>query len=672
MKKKIIIISVLVALVGLIAGGTYYYLTKQDEKTTLTILEKQWIEDNKNTMIDVSIMSNIPIFNHEGEGIFYDFLESLEKSTSLTFNKVSYGETNQEVSNYAFLVVDKKEKNDILIDQDEYAIFTKENKKYNRLEDMKGLTLGVLDSDLEDISYYLKQGNFSYKAFENITELLSSTDVTGVVLPKTLYLKEVIQNQYAIAYNIPEMTKDIVFRLGDTKKLNTILRKYFKKWYNENYQSLYNEYFFNTYFTFGNIDDDKKATFKSKRYEYGFVDHEPYDALINGKLVGTNSELIKTFSRMADVEISFKSYKTYAKLIEDFNENKIDFFFNVTPVKQYKMDVMDTVSIDREEIMVLSHIDYSTSINTIQSLKNYEIVVVGNTQIEDALQKQKLSVTKAKNIEEMLTKLKKDQLIVVDKATYDIYKNAEFKDYIPDYTFYLDTDYHYTIRKIKENEIFGNFFNFYLSFINEKSITNKVNYKTFAIEEQKGFLKPILYSFTAIIILVLGSILYKKSKANRSLGVSKENKLKYIDMLTSLKNRNYLNDSIEKWDESEIYPQTIIIIDLNNIAYINDNYGHGEGDNVITEAANILIKNQLEQTEIIRTNGNEFLIYLVGYEEKQIITYMRKLQKEFKELDHGFGAAIGYSMINDGLKTVDDAINEATLDMRANKEEAGE
>lgn len=148
--------------------------------------------------------------------------------------------------------------------------------------------------------------------------------------------------------------------------------------------------------------------------------------------------------------------------------------------------------------------------------------------------------------------------------------------------------------------------------------------------------------------------------------------MKYIDMLTSLKNRNYLNDNIEKWDDAEIYPQTIIIVDLNNIAYINDNYGHNEGDNIIKDAANILIKTQLANTEIIRTNGNEFLIYLVEYDEKQIVSYIRKLNKEFKELEHGFGAAIGYSMINDGLKTVDDAINEATLDMRANKEEAHE
>ena len=159
-----------------------------------------------------------------------------------------------------------------------------------------------------------------------------------------------------------------------------------------------------------------------------------------------------------------------------------------------------------------------------------------------------------------------------------------------------------------------------------------------------------------------------KPRENTS-NLSKEEKLKYIDMLTSLKNRNYLNENIEKWDASEVYPQGIVIVDLNNVAYINDNYGHNEGDNVIKEAANVLIKNQVENTEIIRTNGNEFLIYMVGYDEKQVISYIKKLNKELKTLAHGFGASIGYSIITDAIKTVDDAVNEATIDMRNNKQE---
>ena len=172
-----------------------------------------------------------------------------------------------------------------------------------------------------------------------------------------------------------------------------------------------------------------------------------------------------------------------------------------------------------------------------------------------------------------------------------------------------------------------------------------------------------------VIIVVLKKALFKKKKRKHNINMSKSDKLKYIDVLTSLKNRNYLNDHIELWDDNEIYPQTIVVIDLNNIAYINDNYGHQEGDTVIKDAANILIKNQLEKTEIIRTNGNEFLIYMIGYEEKQVVSYLKKLNKELKELSHGFGAAYGYSMITDAIKTIDDAVNEATLDMKNNKEE---
>ena len=59
---------------------------------------------------------------------------------------------------------------------------------------------------------------------------------------------------------------------------------------------------------------------------------------------------------------------------------------------------------------------------------------------------------------------------------------------------------------------------------------------------------------------------------------------------------------------------------------------------------------------------------MVGYSEKDVVNYTRKIYKELKELPYGYGAAIGYSMIVDDVKTVDDAINEATIDMRNNKE----
>ena len=49
------------------------------------------------------------------------------------------------------------------------------------------------------------------------------------------------------------------------------------------------------------------------------------------------------------------------------------------------------------------------------------------------------------------------------------------------------------------------------------------------------------------------------------------------------------------------------------------------GKHEIKKAASILINKQLEKTDIIRTDGNEFLIYLVGFTQKQVTNYIHKL-----------------------------------------------
>ena len=180
--------------------------------------------------------------------------------------------------------------------------------------------------------------------------------------------------------------------------------------------------------------------------------------------------------------------------------------------------------------------------------------------------------------------------------------------------------------------------------------------------------KYILLVISVGIVIVGIVITSKKHVKINTKRIRKDEKLKYVDMLTSLKNRNYLNERINIWNENTIYPQAIIVIDLNNIKYLNDTFGAKEGDRQIMAAANILHQTQLDNTEIMRTDGNEFTVYLVGYNEKQVVNYLKKLVKEFNELPYEYGAAFGFSMIVDNLKLIDDAINEATLQMRENKE----
>lgn len=676
-KKKIIIISVVLTILVVLGFGIYYILTKQDQKTTLTILEKQWIEDNKNNVIDLSIVSNVPIFNYDGKGVFFDFIDSIEDTTGLNFNKLSYDNDSEPTSDYSFKIVDKVENNDILIYEDNYVLITKQNVKYNRISEIDFLTIGVLSRDLENVNYYLNSNNnLLFKSFDNNTSLLNAmtdnkSSIDAIIIPKTVYLKEIIEKEeFNISYNITEMKKYYVLRLGNSKRLNKIMRKYFDKWYKENYENSFNENFSDNYFAFKQIYEQEKVSFRSKRYSYGFIDYAPYDSLVSNNLVGINYEIIKGFAKLANIEIEYKEYKSYEELVESFNENKIDFYFNASNINDYSLDIYETLSVYDEQIVALSKLDNNITINSISSLKGYNIKTLKNSKIEQQLNDNKIEYQSYNNIDALLNKKGSNDVIIIDKSTYDTYMYDALKNYKIDYIFNLEYPYTYISRDINDNNVFNNYFNFYLSFINDKEYKNNIKYDMF--ESKITDNKPLIISIIIFVVLIISStiLLINKLKPKKKVvTISKEDKLKYIDMLTSLKNRNYLNDSMEKWDSSGIYPQAIVIVDLNNVAYINDNYGHEEGDNIIKEAAAILIKTQIENTEIMRTNGNEFLIYMVEYDEKQVVSYIRKLSKELKELNHGFGAALGYSMINDELKTVDDAINEATLDMKNNKEE---
>lgn len=673
--KKTVIISVIILLV--LSGIMYFALTKEDEDTTLNLIDKKWIESNKNKVFDISIVNNIPIFNYKGTGVFFDFINEIEENTKLDFNPISYNYNSELTSDYAFKITKEYNNNDLLIYEDNYVLVGTNHEKYTNLIDLKNATIGVFETDLELVSSYIES---SFKPCKTISELIETLKLEEdkldfIAIPKIVYLDKIISdNDLNIVYNITDLKEYYVLSLGNDDRLNSIIKKYFTKWYNNSYDTSYKKYFNSDYFTFKGINDTEKAKLKSKNYIYGFVNNAPFDLLNKNKLFGINSSLIKNFASLVDIELEIKEYNSTNELLEAFNKNEVDFIFNNYNKEEYKLDTYNTISINDEKIVIISDINNNITVNSINSLKDKEVVLVDNTKIEKLFSNNDNKIKKVNNLNSLLHSIKQTDIIALDYGTYYYYSKNLLSNFKIDYMFDLNDEYIFTMRSISDNKIFNEYFDFYLSFINQKEIENDTFVKLFSIKIAKEDNRILMSLISLIIILlviivVIKKTLFKKKKRKHNINMSKSDKLKYIDVLTSLKNRNYLNDHIEIWDDNEIYPQTVVVIDLNNIAYINDNYGHQEGDSVIKDAANILIKNQLENTEIIRTNGNEFLIYMIGYEEKQVVSYLKKLNKELKELSHGFGAASGYSMITDAIKTIDDAVNEATIDMKSNKEE---
>ena len=119
MKKKITILLICLIIIGIGVGSWFYYNSKNEETNTkFSLSEQQWLERNKNNIVDIYIPANIDVFSYLGKGIFFDFLDSFTDSTDIKINAIPY--KNNELKGkykYAFEIVDKVAKNQILVYQ---------------------------------------------------------------------------------------------------------------------------------------------------------------------------------------------------------------------------------------------------------------------------------------------------------------------------------------------------------------------------------------------------------------------------------------------------------------------------------------------------------------------------------------------------------------------------
>ena len=675
-KRLVIVIPILIAIVAFIF--VYRYYNKEDKTTTLTIQEKKWVEANKDQTYDFEIVNDYPLYGTNGEGVIFDFINDFEEKIGIEFNKIPYLKTSIPTTDgFRISILNNNEtlsKKDLFLFNDNYVAVGKTYQRINHIKDMKNIVFGVLKEDVEEVSFYLKSGTYlSYKSYDNISSLykaLDNEEVNMIVVPNIMYLDYTIEkDKYSINYYFTELKKQIVLTLSDNnKELNTIVTKYYNKWRQTNYIKEYNDAYLNYYLEENKLDAKTKAKLISKNYVYGYVENLPYESKVNGKVAGIAGEYIDRVSRLANINFKYKRYSSKKALQKAIDKGEVDVYFDYYNYSGDKYSA--TLSTFVEDYVILGYQEDNHIVNSFESLKGKEISMLkGDSLYNYFSNNSRANIKEYDNIDQLVRK-SKNRLIVVDREIYTYYQNSKFKNLKLLYQDTMMNDYKFMVKS--NNEAFYNLFNYIIN-------TNSYyNYRNSGIENLKAsilkdstleqiYMAVLLVIFVPIIVITIFYLIVKKQKKVKKVKI--EDRHKYTDMLTSLKNRNYLNAKMNEWEACEVFPQAIVMVDLNNVKYVNDNYGHEEGDDLIIKAAGILVNTQLENSEIIRTDGNEFLIYLVGYSERQISTYTKKLSREMKNLPHSFGAAVGYSMITDEIKTLDDSINEATLEMITNKEE---
>jgi diguanylate cyclase (GGDEF)-like protein len=106
--------------------------------------------------------------------------------------------------------------------------------------------------------------------------------------------------------------------------------------------------------------------------------------------------------------------------------------------------------------------------------------------------------------------------------------------------------------------------------------------------------------------------------------------LSTMDMLTGVKNRNAMNNTVSDIisGKSDIkYPYSVIFTDLNGLKRVNDESGHNEGDNLLKTTAHLL-SGVFFDADVYRAGGDEFMILASDMDDEKLDARIKRLEEQ--------------------------------------------
>lgn len=214
---------------------------------------------------------------------------------------------------------------------------------------------------------------------------------------------------------------------------------------------------------------------------------------------------------------------------------------------------------------------------------------------------------------------------------------------------------------------------------NRFCIKMKRHEKLFGVIDVSGFMFPQYIekylNFSIEIVNICGLVFSNNEQYEKIL--KSEQGLRFSsthDALTGLYNRTYINEILNQQTWS--MPCTVFMFDIDRLKFVNDNYGHAEGDKLIANVAEILKKCFRETDIVARIGGDEFVAILQGTNregaeitEERIRRQIETHNSKSREADLIVSFSIGFAMGENPEDTIEAIMKKADERMYADKME---
>lgn len=142
------------------------------------------------------------------------------------------------------------------------------------------------------------------------------------------------------------------------------------------------------------------------------------------------------------------------------------------------------------------------------------------------------------------------------------------------------------------------------------------------------------------------------------------------DVLTGTLNRTYFENRVKIVERSEVIPVGLLVANINDWKFVNDNFGLEESDRLIQTVAQILKKEAKKDYVIGRVEGDVFHVMVPMVEDGEMETYCQAIKNACESFEDEILApsvALGYVVKMNVEEHIDELFSDAEYLMLENK-----